>query len=91
MNATAGAKNVSTVPTQALTLMKNPLCCRRPRGWRIASARTPRHLWRSSTGYQITLARPATETEVRIGTSLIETQSLAAFTHVVLNPMSSST
>lgn len=86
MNATAGARNVSTVPTQALTLMNNPFVLSQAK-WladRVAKdATTP--VAQVQLAYQIALARPATDIEVRIGTSLIETQSLAAFTHVVLN------
>jgi hypothetical protein len=86
MNATAGARNVSTVPTQALTLMNNPFVLSQAK-WladRVArDAATP--VAQVQLAYQITLARPATAAEVRIGTSLIETQSLAAFTHVLLN------
>ena len=86
MNATAGARNVSTVPTQALTLMNNPFVLSQAK-WlaeRVAKdAATP--VAQVQLAYQIALARPATDIEVRIGTSLIETQSLAAFTHVVLN------
>jgi Protein of unknown function (DUF1553)/Protein of unknown function (DUF1549)/Planctomycete cytochrome C len=86
MNATAGARNVSTVPTQALTLMNNPFVLSQAKflADRIGKdAATP--VAQVQLAYQIALARPATDIEVRIGTSLIETQSLTAFTHVVLN------
>ncbi len=86
MNATAGARNVSTVPTQALTLMNNPFVLSQANflADRVRKgATTP--VAQVQLAYQIALARPATAAEVRIGTSLIETQSLAAFTHVVLN------
>jgi len=35
--------------------------------------------------YRMALARPATGAELRIGADLITRQSLASFTHVVLN------
>jgi hypothetical protein len=35
--------------------------------------------------YRITLARPPKEAEIRIASDLIRKQSLAAFTHVLLN------
>ena len=35
--------------------------------------------------YRIALARPPTDEEIRISTALVETQSLDAFAHVVLN------
>ena len=86
MNATAGARNVSTVPTQALTLLNNPFVLSQAK-WlaeRVTrDAATP--VAQVQLAYQIALARAATDVEVRIGTNLIETQSVAAFTHVVLN------
>jgi hypothetical protein len=86
MNATAGARNVSTVPTQALTLMNNPFVLSQAR--RLAD-RVAREAATADAqvqlAYQITLARPASAAEVRIGTNLIATQSLAALTHVLVN------
>ena len=87
MNVTAGARNVSTVPTQALTLLNNPFVLsqaeraggsRQPRG---AAIRTRRSTWRIGSRWR---GRP-TEAESRIGVDLITKQSLASFTHVVLN------
>jgi hypothetical protein len=86
MNVTAGARQVSTVPTQALTLLNNPFVLSQAdvfaaRVKRVAS--TPDAEVRLA--YRIALARPATATEVAIGTDLISKQSLTAFAHVVLN------
>jgi hypothetical protein len=86
MNVTAGARNVSTVPTQALTLLNNPFVLDQAKRFaervrREASA--PRA--QVDLAYRIALARPATEAEMAVGVGLIESQSLESFTHVVLN------
>jgi len=86
MNVTAGARHVSTVPTQALTLLNNPfvlaeasrLAARVEREARDPAAQV-------DAAYRIALARPATPAEVAIGTALITRESLEAFAHVVLN------
>src|SRR4051794_27414873 len=86
MNVTAGARNVSTVPTQALTLLNNPfvlseaaLFASRVSGQASAPAA------QVDMAYRIALSRPATQDEIAIGTKLIAAQSLDAFAHVVLN------
>ena len=86
MNFTAGARHVSTVPTQALTLLNNPFVLSQAGFFaeRIArEAKEPRA--QVDLAYRIALARPAAEQEIAIGTELIAKQSLAAFAHVVLN------
>ena len=86
MNITAGARNVSTVPTQALTLLNNPFVLSQAR---FLADRVNREASdpsaQVSLAYRIALARPATEGEARIGVDLITKQSLSAFTHVLLN------
>lgn len=86
MNVTAGARNVSTVPTQALTLLNNPFVLSQT--GRFADrvrreARDPRS--QVELAYRIALARAPTPVEMRIGTDLIGKQSLEALTHVILN------
>jgi hypothetical protein len=86
MNATAGARHVSTVPTQALTLLNNPFVLSEATflAARVSrQARDPHS--QVDLAYRIALARPATQTEIAIGMDLIRKQSLASFTHVVLN------
>jgi mono/diheme cytochrome c family protein len=86
MNVTAGARYVSTVPTQALTLLNNPFVLSQASFFakRVhAEASDPRS--QVDLAYRVALARPATERELAIGTELIARQSLEAFTHVVLN------
>jgi hypothetical protein len=86
MNVTAGARHVSTVPTQALTLLNNPFVLSQAKflAERVSQqAGDPRA--QVELAYRIALARPATDTEIAIGMDLIRKQSLASFTHVVLN------
>ncbi len=86
MNVTAGARHVSTVPTQALTLLNNPFVLSQATFMADRVAREASDPYAQvHLAYAIALARPATEAEARIGVSLIEKQSLVAFTHVVLN------
>ena len=86
MNVTAGARNVSTVPTQALTLLNNPFVLSQADRFaaRVSmEARDPAA--QAKAAYRIALGRPATATEVAIGSALIAKQSLSSFAHVVLN------
>ena len=86
MNVTAGARNVSTVPTQALTLLNNPFVLSEAA---FFSARirlqTTVPASQVDLAYRIALARPATPEEIGIGTDLIASESLESFAHVVLN------
>ena len=86
MNVTAGARHVSTVPTQALTLLNNPFVVSQATflADRVSrEASDPPSQVRLA--YRIALARPPTDAEIAIGTDLIVNRSLASFTHVVLN------
>jgi hypothetical protein len=86
MNVTAGARNVSTVPTQALTLLNNPFVLSEAgffsKRIREQASDPPSQV---DAAYRIALARPATPQEIAIGTNLIASQSLESFAHVVLN------
>jgi uncharacterized protein DUF1553/uncharacterized protein DUF1549/cytochrome c len=86
MNVTAGARHVSTVPTQALTLLNNPFVLNEAA---LFAARVRQQATEPAaqvdTAYRIALARSATPAEVAIGTELIRKQSLESFAHVVLN------
>jgi hypothetical protein len=86
MNVTAGARNVSTVPTQALTLLNNPFVLNQAKflAERVRREATDPYT-QVDLAYRIALARPATETESKIGLDLISKYSLESFTHVVLN------
>ena len=69
MNVTAGARNVSTVPTQALTLLNNPFVLSQAQRFadRVARDATDPDA-QVALAYRIALARPATAAEARIGT-----------------------
>ncbi len=86
LNASAGARNVSTVPTQALTLLNNPFVLSEAR-WLADRVRREASDPYSQVdlAYRIALARPASETEIGVGMDLVRKQSLESFTHVVLN------
>ena len=86
LNASAGARNVSTVPTQALTLLNNPFVLSQAK-WLAdrVSREASDPFTQVDLAYRIALARPATETEIGVGMDLIKKQSLVSFTHVVLN------
>jgi uncharacterized protein DUF1553/uncharacterized protein DUF1549/cytochrome c len=86
MNVTAGARLVSTVPTQALTLLNNPFVL--DEASRFAArikAQASDPAAQVNAAYRIALARDATPQEVAIGTDLIRKQSLESFAHVVMN------
>jgi len=86
MNTTAGARHVSTVPTQALTLLNNPFVLSQA-GFLAARVSEQAHDPESQVklAYRLAVARPATDEEVAVGADVIRKQSLAAFAHVVLN------
>jgi uncharacterized protein DUF1553/uncharacterized protein DUF1549 len=86
MNLVAGARNVSTVPTQALTLLNNPFVLAQAERLanRVASqAREPES--QVDLAYRIAVGRSPTRQEMAIAMDLIAKQSLASFTHVLLN------
>ena len=86
MNLTAGARNVSTVPTQALTLLNNPFVLREAEllADRITSE-TNDPVKQIDLGYQYALARPATDLEKKLALEKVKAGSLVDFTHVLLN------
>ena len=86
-NQTAAARNVSTVPTQALTLMNN--------GFVLSQAALfAERLEREAPGdldrqvdlaYRMALTRPPTTEEATVAKVLVTEQSLVDLTHVMLN------
>jgi hypothetical protein len=86
-NITAAARSVSTVATQALTLLNNPFVLRQAelfadRLRNEAEGSVPSQIDRA---YRIALNRPPTDEESRIARNLVEQGSLASLTHVMLN------
>ena len=86
-NQTAAARNVSTVSTQALTLMNNPFVLNQAelfaqRLEREAPGDPEAQIERA---YLIALTRKPTGTEREIARGLVTEQSLVDFTHVMMN------
>ena len=86
-NQTAAARNVSTVSTQALTLLNNPFVLNQAR---LFAARLERAAPGDVEGqielaYRLALTRPPTAREAAVASELIGGQSLVDFAHVILN------
>ena len=86
-NVTAAARNVSTVPTQALTLMNNPFVLGQAelfaeRLEREAPGDIDRQI---DLGYRIAVTRPPDERETAVARELVAGGSLVDLTHVLLN------
>jgi hypothetical protein len=86
MNVVAGARNVSTVPTQALTLLNNPFVLAQADRFaaRVAAAASGVDE-QIDLAYRIALGRPPVAAERAVARDLIGKESLASFTHVLLN------
>jgi hypothetical protein len=78
---------VSTVPTQALTLLNNPFVVRQAEllAERIAKEAPGDLVKQIDLGYQYALARPATDLERSLAMETVKSKSLVDFTHVLLN------
>jgi hypothetical protein len=87
MNLSAGTRNVSTVPTQALTMLNNPSVLRQAQllADRIENGAPGDLVKQIDLAYEYTLSRPATELERSIALKTVKEQSLVAFTHVLFN------
>ena len=86
-NQTAAARNVSTVSTQALTLMNNPFVLNQAE---LFAERLEREApggldAQIELAYLVALTREPTGAEREIARGLAAEQSLAAFTHVMMN------
>ena len=86
-NQTAAARNVSTVATQALTLMNNEFVLNQARLFadRLEQA-APGDVDRQiDLAYRIALTRPPAPEEAEVARGLVSSQSLVDLTHVMLN------
>jgi hypothetical protein len=85
-NQTAAARNVSTVPTQALTLLNNAFVVGQAEQFarRVAEA-VPDLESQVDFAYRIALSRPPTRREAKIASRLVRHGSLVDLTHVILN------
>ena len=86
-NITCSRRNVSTVPTQALTLLNDDFVLRQAQLFanRVAEA-APKNLETEiRTAYEIALSRPPTSEEMQLGLQFLRKQKLVDFTHVLFN------
>jgi hypothetical protein len=86
-NTTCGRRNVSTVPTQALTLLNNEFVLRQAKLFadRVKEAQPSDPAKQVDLAYRIALARPPREDEAALAADFLKKRSLADFTHVLMN------
>ncbi len=86
-NLTCGRRNVSTVPTQALTLMNNPWVLGQAALFadRVATDAGPDAASRVTRAYELALGRRPSADELRVGEEFLKTRTIGDFAHVVLN------
>ena len=84
---TAAARNVSTVPTQALTLLNNPFVVGQARLFaeRVEQAAPNDVAGQIDLVYRIALTRPPTAEEAAIARQLVDDRSLVDLAHVMFN------
>jgi hypothetical protein len=86
MITTVGARTVSTVPTQALTLLNNSFVLQQAQKLAgVVKQQASDPYTQINLAYQIALGRPATEKEIPVGINLTTKYSLVGLTHVILN------
>ena len=86
-NITAGARTVSTVPTQALMLLNDTFVLRHAEVFanRVRSEAGDDPAKQIDLAYRIALTRPPTPTELAVARDAVTTHSLVDLTHVLLN------
>ena len=86
-NITAGARYVSTVPTQALTLLNNPFVLKQAGLFaeRVRQSAGEDPSKQVDLAYRIALTRPPSEAELSAALDFLKSQSLADLTHVLFN------
>jgi hypothetical protein len=86
-NVTAGARNVSTVPTQALTLLNDPFVLGQAEMFadRVKKEAGEDPARQIDLAYRIALTRPPTQTELAVALDSLKNQSLVGLTHVLFN------
>jgi len=86
-NVSCGRRSVSTVPTQALTLLNDELVLRQSKLFaaRLAEAAPGEPSRQIDLAYQIALTRPPSAEEKNLALDFLRTRSLADLTHVILN------
>jgi hypothetical protein len=86
-NTSCGRRNVSTVPTQALTLLNDEFVLRQSKLFadRVQEAAHGDSAKLVDLAYRIALSRPPREDEAKLAVGFLQKRSLADFTHVLLN------
>ena len=86
-NLTCSRRNISTVPTQALTLLNDDFVLRQAQLFadRIREAAPGDPQAQIRTAYEIALSRPPTDDDMRLALDFLRRQKLVDFAHVVLN------
>jgi hypothetical protein len=87
MNISTGKRNVSTVPTQALTLLNNPFVIKQAEELAVRLVReAPNNPARQiDLGYQYALSRAPSDLERSMALETVKKGTLADFTHVLFN------
>jgi Protein of unknown function (DUF1553)/Protein of unknown function (DUF1549)/Planctomycete cytochrome C len=86
-NFSAGRRTISTVPTQALTLINNDFVLKQAQMFadRVKKEAGDDPVQQIDVAYRIALARPPDEAELALASDLLGTHSLVDLTHVLLN------
>jgi hypothetical protein len=86
-NTSCGRRNVSTVPTQALTLLNDEFVLKQSKLFadRVAEAAPNDPAKQVDLAYRIALTRPPNEREMTAAMEFLKKRALADFTHVLLN------
>jgi hypothetical protein len=86
-NTSCGRRNVSTVPTQALTLLNNEFVLTQARLFadRIAEEAGENQDKQIERAYKVALSRAPTGEEMAMARAFLKTNRLVDFTHVLLN------
>ena len=86
-NLASGARNVTTVPTQALALMNDDFVLKQAQLFanRLEEAAPGDRLRQIELAYRIAVARPPTDAEKRIAVDFLKGHALADLTNVMLN------
>jgi len=86
-NITCSRRNVSTVPTQALTLLNDDFVLHQAQLFanRVAEAAPKDPETQIRTAYEIALSRPPTSEELQLALNFLRKQKLVDFTHVLFN------
>jgi hypothetical protein len=86
-NVSCGRRNVSTVPTQALTMLNNEFVLRQARLFadRVAEAAGADRAKQIDLAYELALARAPSAEERELAESFLAKQPLSEFAHVLIN------